>query len=89
MARFGVGEIETAAIVSGAVDPRAFVDLGILYSVGRSVPIDRVQAHKWFNIAASRGCREAVGLRQELASEMTRDEVAEAQRHARLWLAVH
>ena len=87
MARFEVGEIETAAIVSGTVDARAFLDLGILYSVGRSVPIDRIEAHKWLNIAAARGCCEAAPLRRELAAEMNRSEIAEAQRQARLWLS--
>ena len=88
MARYEVS-VETAALVSKAMDARAFLDLGILYSVGRSVPIDRVEAHKWLNIAAVRGCREALALRAELASEMTKDEISQAQRAARLWLSVH
>jgi hypothetical protein len=88
MARYDAS-VETAALVSKAMDARAFLDLGILYSVGRSVPIDRVEAHKWLNIAAVRGCREALPLRAELASEMTKDEISQAQRAARLWLSVH
>lgn len=89
MARFDMGEADSASITASAMDGEAFLELGILYSVGRSVPVDRIEAHKWLNIAAARGCREAVALRAELASEMTAIEIAAAQRNARLWLSVH
>lgn len=89
MARFDMGEAGSASITAAAMDGQAFLELGILYSVGRSVPVDRVEAHKWLNIAAARGCREAVALRSELASEMSAAEIAAAQRNARLWLSVH
>lgn len=88
MARLDMGEAQGAA-GAGAMDAQAFLDLGILYSVGRSVPVDRVEAHKWLNIAAARGCRDAIALRAELAAEMTQAEIAAAQRNARLWLSVH
>ncbi|MCV0369595.1 MAG: hypothetical protein K5845_09225 [Filomicrobium sp.] len=58
---------------------------GLRYSSGRN--IDLIQAHKWFNIAALRGNREARIYRSEVAMEMTRSEIAEAQRQARAWLA--
>lgn len=89
MARFEMGNSDSASMAASAMDGRAFMDLGIMYSVGRSVPVDRVEAHKWLNIAALRGCREAVPMRAELAAEMTPDEIAAAQRSARLWLSVH
>jgi hypothetical protein len=63
-----------------------FTDLGIDAAAGREGAPDRVTAHKWFNIAAARGTVEAVRLRQELAAEMTADEIARAQREARQWL---
>lgn len=63
--------------------------LGVLYSTGRTVPLDYVAAHKWFNLAALRGSAEAARHRKELAGEMTSAEIAAAQREAREWLALH
>jgi hypothetical protein len=40
-----------------------------------------------FNLAAMRGSIEAKVYRKELAEEMASDQVAEAQRQAREWLA--
>ncbi|MFO1148872.1 MAG: SEL1-like repeat protein [Alsobacter sp.] len=89
MARVEMAGAETASMAGTAMDGRAFLDLGIMYSVGRSVPVDRIEAHKWLNIAAARGCREAIALRSELAAEMSPAEIAAAQRNARLWLSLH
>jgi TPR repeat protein len=62
--------------------------LGLLYSTGQGgAPLDYVSAHMLFNLAAMRGSVEAKVYRKELADEMASDEVAEAQRHAREWLA--
>ena len=72
-----------------AIDGRSLYELGVMYAAGRTVEVDRVTAHKWLNIAALRGCPEAVALRAELATEMTPSEIAAAQREARLWLSRH
>lgn len=48
---------------------------------------DLITAHKWFNLAAMQGNIEARAYRAELSKEMTPDEVAEAQRLAREYLA--
>jgi TPR repeat protein len=62
--------------------------LGLLYSTGQGgAPLDYVSAHMLFNLAAMRGSIEAKVYRKELAGEMASDEVAEAQRQAREWLA--
>jgi TPR repeat protein len=62
--------------------------LGLLYSTGQGgAPLDYVSAHMLFNLAAMRGSVEAKVYRKELAEEMASDEVAEAQRQAREWLA--
>ena len=58
----------------------------MMYSVGRSVPVDYVVAHKWFNLAALRGNDDALRLRQEIAAQMSEAEIADAQRAARAWL---
>jgi uncharacterized protein len=66
-----------------------FFRLGLVCSTGESTPVDMVSAHKWFNIAAMRGSREAVRHRCEIASEMSSAEIAAAQRAARTWLTRH
>ena len=70
-------------------DADKFLQLGIMYSTGNSVPTDMVSAHKWFNIAGMHGSSEALRLRCEIASEMRSDDIAAAQRAARAWLTRH
>ena len=67
--------------------PISFFELGLAYSTGREGHVDLVEAHKWFNIAAAQGDRTAAQHREELASEMSREEIAAAQRAAREWIA--
>ena len=62
--------------------------MGLLYSTGQGgAPLDYVSAHMLFNLAAMRGSTEAKVYRKELSQEMASEEVAEAQRAAREWLA--
>ena len=60
--------------------------IGLIYSEGMDVAVDLVAAHKWFNIAATRGHRDARICRQEMAEMMTSEEVLKAQRAAREWM---
>lgn len=69
--------------------PDALFELGLMYCSGRDVDCDLIQAHKWFNLAALRGNDEARRYRAEIASEMSKTEIARAQKMAREWLAVH
>jgi uncharacterized protein len=69
-------------------NPQAYFELGMAYSTGTDgVDIDMIEAHKWFNLAALAGVREGSLLRTEIASEMARSEIAQAQRQARAWIA--
>ncbi len=69
----------------GNVD--ALFDLGVAFSTGhKGVPVDLVEAHKWFNLAALSGCTRGQQCRAEISIEMTAREIAEAQRQARAWL---
>lgn len=61
--------------------------LGLSYSTGQGAPLDLVEAHKWFNLAAMKGSHEAKAYRTELAEQMTKSEIAAAQRAAREWLS--
>lgn len=66
----------------------ALYDLAVAFSTGsHGVECDLVEAHKWFNIAATEGHEEAAWCRADIAEEMTAREIAEAQRRAREWLA--
>jgi|SRR5215472_12239389 len=85
MARIELADINNATL-GEAPAADTFFELGMMYSVGRSVPVDYVVAHKWFNLAAMRGNDDAVRLRQEIAAQMSEAEIAAAQRAARAWL---
>jgi uncharacterized protein len=63
--------------------------LGMMCSTGQATALDLVSAHKWFNIAASLGIKDAVRLRNEVAAELSEREVAAAQRSARDYLTRH
>jgi TPR repeat protein len=71
---------------SGRAD--ALYNLGLAYSTGQGVPTDLVAAHKWFNLAAVRGVEAAKSWRNDLATEMSGAQVAQAQRLAREWLSI-
>ena len=67
---------------------KAYFELGVAFSTGTDgAEIDLVEAHKWFNLAALAGVREGSTLRAEIAAEMDREDIAEAQRQARSWIA--
>ena len=89
MARIEMAGAEMAPMVEPIVNADGLFELGIIYSTGREVPADLVAAHKWFNLAAVKGRREAAAHRQEIAQEMTAADIAEAQRAAREWLRSH
>jgi uncharacterized protein len=84
MARFDLAGIECGSLGSPPAD--TFFELGMMYSVGRNVPVDLVSAHKWFNLAAMRGNADAIRLRREIADQLSAIEIAQAQRAARAWL---
>ena len=89
MARIEMGALDIAAMIPARASGEAYFELGIMYASGRSGPTDLVAAHKWFNIAVARGYRPAAERRAELAQEMSAQEIAAAQREARLWLTRH
>ena len=78
---------------SSATQPSTSADmllhLGMMYCLGLEVEQNYVTAHKWFNIAALRGSREARHYRCEISREMTTRQIADAQRQARAWIDLH
>ena len=86
----GPVDLAIAAYLADAAagDIAALFNLGVAYSTGSSgAQCDLIEAHKWFNLAASRGHEEAAWCRADVSDEMTAREIAEAQRRARQWLA--
>jgi len=86
MARIEQNEAQLMAANSGK---ETLYNLGMMYCIGRDVEIDLVSAHKWLNLAALRGSKEAKAVRSEISAEMSPLEIAEAQRQARNWLQLH
>jgi TPR repeat protein len=56
-----------------------------MYENGRGVTQDYVLAHMWLDLAGANGDAAAIVERDLLASKMTPNQLAEAQRRAREW----
>ena len=86
-------EIDALRARAEAGGTEAQNNLGVMYGTGAGVPQDYVQAHMWFNLAASRMTGEdrenAVKYRGLAASRLTPAALNEAQRLAREWNAAH
>ena len=74
------------ALLTKDAPPEELYRIGLIYSEGMDVAVDLVAAHKWFNLAATRGHREAKLCRQEMAEMMSQDDVSKAQKAAREWM---
>ena len=88
MARFEMHEANVGAMGSSAQADILF-ELGMMYATGRDCDADLIAAHKWFNIAAIKGCDRAAEMRAELAASMSKMEIAAALRAAREWMTTH
>ena len=86
MARFEILDSTMAPLGEGPAAGDVLFELGMMYSIGRDVPVDLVAAHKWFNLAAMKGNTDAIRLRREVADQMSDAEIGAAQRAARDWL---
>ena len=61
-------------------------EVGRLYLAGGALPRDVVMAHMWLSLAVAAGDADASVLREQLATEMDAEELAEARRLAARWL---
>ncbi len=86
MARLDFSSRDVIEYAAQGGQPDALFELGLMYSTGRDVEADIIEAHKWFNLAAIRGNEDAKIYRSELAREMSKADVAKAQKRAREWL---
>lgn len=86
MAIMGGASVEDALMDAGAASAGILFQMGLDCAAGRTGAADLVSAHKWFNLAAIKGNREAALYRKEISGEMSAAEIATAQRLAREWL---
>jgi len=64
-------------------DAESQFNLGVMYRDGEGTPQDYVLAHKWPNLAAASGNKEAADSRDTTAKMMTPQQISEAQKMAR------
>jgi TPR repeat protein len=83
---FTDAEIQEAIAAAQAGGSDDLYKLGLIYSTGQGGPVDYVQAHMWFNLAAMKGSQPAKESRKELSAQMSPCEIAAAQKSAREWL---
>ncbi|MEO1141291.1 MAG: hypothetical protein AAFW66_02945 [Pseudomonadota bacterium] len=88
MARFETLNADFADMAS-TENAEVLFELGLMYAAGRDGEEDMVSAHKWFNIASFRGFEAAKQRREEIAMQMTKEQIAKAQRAAREWITQH
>ena len=86
MARMDFSSRDTIEFAAQGGQPDALFELGLIYCTGRDGKVDLVEAHKWFNLAAMRGNEEAKNYRLELSRDMSKTDVARAQKLAREWM---
>ena len=84
----GVPEDDTEAVrwyrkAAEQRDANAQYKLGVKYARGEGVPEDDKQAYAWISIAAAQGVENAKEVKDILTGEMTRAEIAEAQKLSR------
>ncbi len=90
MARIEFTSRETVEFAAQGGQPDALFELGLIYCSGRDGRVDLVEAHKWFNLAAIKGNEDAKRYRLELSRDMSKEDIARAQKLAREWLtSVH
>ena len=80
-------DLDSAAPVEASAVPDVLFERGLYWASGRSGVVNLIAAHKWFNLAALKGSPEAHRCRSEVAGDMSRAEIATAQKQARAWLA--
>jgi uncharacterized protein len=85
------GQIDLEAVTAVQVTavPDTLFEQGVFWASGRAGTVDLVAAHKWFNLAALKGRKDAVAMRREIAAQMSETEIAQAQREARAWISAH
>jgi uncharacterized protein len=82
----GIIDQDAATPIRATAIPDALFERGMYWASGRAGVVNLVAAHKWFNLAASKGHTDAIAMRREIAELMSEGEIAAAQREARAWI---
>lgn len=82
------GEIKETHLQAEQGIASAQINLGVMYAEGQGVPEDNVFAYMWFNLAAQ-GYEDAKNNKGIISKLMTKEQIAEAQKLSREWLAKH
>jgi len=82
-------DLDTAFAVQMTAMPDTLFEQGVYWASGLAGMVDLVAAHKWFNLAALKGRKDAIAMRSEIAAQMSESEIAKAQREARAWVSAH
>jgi uncharacterized protein len=64
-------------------------NLGAMYLTGVGVPRDYVRAHMWFDLALLRKDRAAAKNMKFVMKKMSQDQIAEARKLAKDWMAIY
>jgi TPR repeat protein len=68
-------------------DARGQYQLGGKYCNGEGAPEDDILAYMWWNLAAAQGDNGAKRYKGLISERMTKEQIAEAQKLSREWLA--
>jgi TPR repeat protein len=74
-------------LAAGQGNASAQTNLGFMYKYSSGVPEDYVSAHMWLNIASVNGGEASGEWRDEIAANLTAEQIEEAQRRAEVCLA--
>ena len=60
-----------------------------MYAVGDGVPKDLVCSYMWLDLSAAHGNGRARSGQEVIMEQLTREQIAEAQRLSREWIETH
>jgi len=81
-------EIQPGGLLGTDANADEFYQAGLACAAGLESEMDLISAHKWFNLAVSKGHEDARIQRQEMADMLSTDEVKVALSAARDWLSL-
>ena len=64
---------------------QAQFNLGVMYDKGQGVPQDKLFAHMWWDLAGSKGNKNAIKNRNIIVKKMSPSQIEKAQEMARNW----
>ena len=81
----GRATTEPLQVAAARGDPAAQTELGGIIAYGELLPQDYIEAYKWLALAAAQGNETARFRRDAVASELSPEQLTEAERRVREW----